>query len=189
MKSYCDSCIQFQLLIYSFLWWSLAFGCAINVKKCIHTHLHFRRCVDQFADICIQCNLSGEVLVWYGQTETPDRGVPPIKSKLQDRIVYRQEKQYATLYTFIKNEASFPENWQTYVRGYRGVRSVQRILRSGKNLILAVLFVYKLMQRGNLQVCESYNRQHSWKCQSAKLLRIPASWNKNDHPWNRLMLN
>ena len=78
-------------LMYSFSWWYLAFICVMNMMKCIHTYLHFRRCVDQFADSWIPLNLSGEMLaISYSQTEIPDCGTPPAKSKLQGRIVHRQ---------------------------------------------------------------------------------------------------
>jgi hypothetical protein len=77
--------------MYYFSWWHLAFICVMNMMKCIHTRLHFRRCVDQCADSCISCNLSGEMLaISYSQTEIPYRGTPPVKSKLQGRIVHRQ---------------------------------------------------------------------------------------------------
>lgn len=47
--------------------------------------------MNQFADSCIPCSLSGEMLaISYSQTEIPDRGTPPVKSKLQGRIVHRQ---------------------------------------------------------------------------------------------------
>jgi hypothetical protein len=77
--------------MYSFSWWYLAVICVMNMMKCIHTYWHFRQCVDQFADSSIPCNLSGEMLATsHSQTEIPDRDTPPIKSKLQGRIVHRQ---------------------------------------------------------------------------------------------------
>jgi hypothetical protein len=79
-------------LMYSFSWWYLAVICVVNRMKCIHTYLHFRWCMHQFADSCIPCNLSGEMLaISYSQIEIPDCGTSPVKSKLQGRIVHSRQ--------------------------------------------------------------------------------------------------